>query len=216
GGPETAAEPGPAPDAEPDARLSPHDFQPEPDARSHMGGPNHGPTALAGHFLARELDADADAGEPTPPPPTADEALVSRRIVTTIDTVEAASRPLLIRLLCAAVVLVALAFLGRFVWEGIQRAGGIGVGIGVVGAALAALAVVRVWTGNWDGLVPLGLFAVVAAGGALLLASAAAAPTQQSMVFTPFAVGLLAGDALILLLTLLAVSRLSCRAHLAD
>jgi len=212
GAPDLPAEPEP-PAAPAGEALSPRAFEPAPDARSHMHGPDHGPTAVEGHFLAREPGPEPSDDEPADLPPTADRALVSRRIITSIDSVETPSRPWLITVACIVLGLAGLAFAARFALAAVQNAGLVGAGLAVLGAALAGVGLCRIWTGHWDGLIPAALFCLLAIGGAFLLASAAGA--GRSMVFDPFVIGLLASDGLAILLLVLTFALGASREHLA-
>jgi len=213
GAPELPPEPA-APEAPPpQAPAAPH-REPAGDARSHFE-PDHGPTALGGHFLAGE--SATDEHEATPPPSasrSADEALVSRRILTPVDSADAAFRPKVIQAACVVLALLGLTFSGRFAWAAIQGAGVVGGGMAVVGLAFAALGVIRVWTGHWDGLIPAFLCCLLVLGGAFLLASAAAGEAG-GMVLTPSAIALLAGDGLAILLLALAVAMPLSREYLS-
>ena len=210
GAPEPPPEPEPAPEG---PAISPRGFEPEHDARSHFE-PDHGPTALGGHFLAHEPD-EAQAEDAAPEPPSsADEALASRRIITSLDTVDAVTRPLVIKLACVVLGLLGLAFGGRFVWAAVQGAGAVGAGVAVVGIALAGIGLFRIWTGHWDGLIPAALFCILVLGGALLLASAGAGG-GQGLLRDPFVIGLLAADGLAVLLLILTLALGQCREHFA-
>ena len=193
--------------------IAPHGFEPEPDARAHRPGPGHGPTALAGHRHARQ-PGDDDGAEAEPDAPVrADDALASRRMITTIDTVETDPRPFAIKLACVVLGLLGIAFCGRFGWAAAQGAGVVGTGVAATGIALSALGLVRIWAGHWDGLIPAFLFCLLAVGGAFLLASAAAGE-GQGLAFPPFVIGLLAADALAILLLILALARGASREYL--
>jgi hypothetical protein len=205
----------PAPRAEP----APPDVpapSPEPagdhDARDHFE-PTHGPTAIEGHFLAHEPGAPPPEA-PEARPPAADDVLVSRRIITSVDTVEVEARPRVITLTCAATGLLGILFFGRFVWAAVEVAGIVGAALGVVGIVLAALGVVRIWTGHWDGLIPAALLCLLALGGSVLLASAAAGE-GGGLAFTPTVIALLAVDAFAVLFLILSAFLGICRDHLA-
>jgi len=212
GAPDLPPEPGPPETPPPQAPAAPH-REPAQDARSHFQ-PDHGPTALAGHFLAGEAGEEKEAAPPPSASRNADEALVSRRMLTPVEQADGAFRPRGIQAACIVLALLGLVFSGRFAWAAIQGAGVVGGGMALVGLALATLGVIRVWTGHWDGLIPAFLCCLLVLGGAFLLASAAAGEAG-GMVLTPSAIVLLAGDGLAILLLTLAVAMPLSREYLS-
>ncbi|GAF68377.1 unnamed protein product, partial [marine sediment metagenome] len=93
----------------------------------------------------------------------ADEVLPSSRIVTEIGPAPAVRRPAMVIVTCVMLGLLAACFFLHFVGAGVY-----GAAAAAIGVILAAMAILRIWAGYWDGMIPAILFCLCVAGGAFL------------------------------------------------
>jgi len=197
--------PSPAAARSPAGDLAPHD------ARSRYE-PDHGPTAVEGGWLkespqepvASEEPA-ATPEEPEKPPearkaPKARDVLLSSKMLTEVETAGAAGRPKLLVVACVVVGLLAVGFVVHMI-----SLGTLGLAAAGIGLMLAVMAILRLWTGFADGLVPAILLCLCVGGGAFLRSEA---PEAQ--------IALLSGSALALTLILLGVLLPSGREYFSD
>jgi len=202
---QTPPAPTPSPPPEPQGHPPPADksLTPEPlrphDARSRYE-PSHGPTALEGSWLK---DQPAAAPRPAREPeegPRAGDVLPSSRLVTDVAAGAAVRRPILVTLSCILIGLLAVGFFIHFV-----SAQTIGAVAAAIGALLGGMAVLRLWTGYWDGALTGTLFCLCVVGGSFLPSSLPVAN-----------VVLLIGALLALVLVLLSVLRPTSRDYFSS
>jgi len=211
--PPPAPQPAPPTDT-PHQPVEPPQPEPSPPTPQPAASPQDpveaplGATAVRGHWLREEPGEEPPPPEPDTPPP-AEEMLGSAKLVTSIEDNDSDSRPFLLTLACATLVLVGIGFGLKF-----ALAGGIGLAIAGVGIVLVGLAVVRMCTHHWDGMVP-AFFFCLGVIGAVLLLSIAALDEGEAFRLRPDAIALLAGAGFGILVLLIALLRESVRDYLA-
>ncbi|MBM4039446.1 MAG: hypothetical protein FJ290_13120 [Planctomycetes bacterium] len=198
--PAPALSPSPAPEAPPPARQ---EHPADELARAHDARdryePSEGPTTLKGSWLKEPEAAAAPAApaEPAAPAPQPARALLSERFITPPPPEPSAAqhRPKLVSVACAALLLLGVGFALHF-----GTAGRWGLAAAGLGLALAGLAIVRLWTARWDGLLAGLLLCLCVAGSARVDPQA----VRANYIF-------LAAAAVVLLLLLLTLARRSGR-----
>lgn len=198
--------PGAGPAERPPTQPHPADELSRPrDVRARYE-PAHGPTTLEGSWLKEPAEAPSgaqtvpeDEREPTPTVGPSPRERLAGRLITKPEPEPSPTqhRPALVVIQCLALGAVALALGVHLVSAGVW--GKVAAGIGVL---LGALAIGRLWTARWDGLL----------AGALLCACSGAAarlPSQEPVA----SVILLAAACVTLVLIVLGLCRRSGREY---